>query len=191
RNVEFYALEFDYRKYWHFAKTFSMALRFSGGASTGATPKQYFLGGTTNWIGSRTFDATVYDVENLYFANVVTPLRGVPYYSLSGDRYGLINWELRFPFIQYLAMKYPLPIVLGNITGVVFTDIGAAWFGDNFKFGTSQGGNRLQDVHTGFGVGARMNLFGFALLRYDLAWTTDFNTISHSPTSYFSLGADF
>ncbi|MBD3257461.1 hypothetical protein GF377_03430, partial [candidate division GN15 bacterium] len=191
-DIEFYSVGLDYRKYWHIAKTASMAFRVSGGASFGETPKQYFLGGTTNWIGTRTLDAKVYEVENLYFADVVTPLRGEEYYGLSGDRYALVNWEFRFPTIQVLALRYPLPLVLSNVTGAVFTDMGAAWFGDDFKFGTSDGGNsRLVDVKTGFGVGLRLNLFGFALLRYDLAWSTDFYKVSDKPTSYFSFGADF
>ena len=191
-DIEFQSVEFDYRKYWHFKKTFSMALRLSGGASFGETPKQYFLGGTTNWIGTRTVDTKVYEVENLYFADVVTPLRSHKYYELSGDRYGLINWEFRFPMIQYLAMRFPLPIVLSNVAGALFTDVGAAWTGDDFKGGTSQDGDsRLHDIKTGFGFGMRMNLFGFMLLRYDLAWSTDFNSISDKPHYYFSFGADF
>ncbi len=191
-EVEFYAAELDYRRYWHFAKTYSMAFRVAGAASFGATPKQYFLGGTTNWIGSRDLDPTVYEVENLYFADVVTPLRGVPYYEISGDRYALVNWEFRYPVLQVLAMRFPLPLVISNIRGAVFADAGAAWFGNDFKFGTSEGGRtRLADVRSGFGFGLRMNLFGLALLRWDLAWGTDFNTVTDRPTSYFSLGADF
>ncbi|MEW6411409.1 MAG: hypothetical protein AB1483_02925 [Candidatus Zixiibacteriota bacterium] len=191
RDINFTAAELDYRKYWHFKKTFSIALRFSGGASFGSTPKQYFLGGTTNWIGNRTLDAEVFEVENLYFADVITPLRGVPYYELSGDRYGLVNAEFRFPMIDYFAMRFPLPIVISRVGGAIFTDIGSAWFGDNFKGGTSSGGqDRLQDIKMGFGFGMRMNL-GFFLLRYDLAWSTDLNRISDKPSYYFSFGADF
>jgi WD40 repeat protein len=191
-DVEFYSLEFDYRKYWHFAKTFSMAFRLSGGASEGNTPKQYFLGGTTNWIGNRTLDAKVYDVENLYFAEVVTPLRAARYYELSGNRYGLVNWEFRFPMVQYFAMRYPLPIVLSNVIGAVFVDAGSAWNNDHFKGGTTEGGrNRLLDIKTAFGVGMRLNLFGFALLRYDIAWPTDFYKVADKPLHFFSFGADF
>ena len=191
-EISFHSASLDYRRYWHLASTVSMAFRASGGASFGHTPKQYFLGGTTNWIGSRTLDAKVYDVENLYFADVVTPLRGQKYYGISGDRYALVNWELRFPLIQYFAMKYPLPLVLSNITGAVFTDIGSAWFGSKFKGGTTEGGiSRLQDIKAGFGCGMRINLFGFALLRYDVAWGTDFDRVSDRPTHYFSFGADF
>ncbi|MBN1211154.1 MAG: PD40 domain-containing protein [candidate division Zixibacteria bacterium] len=192
QDIEFYSVDFDYRKYWHWSKTFTFAFRMSGGASFGNTPKLYFLGGTTNWIGTRTLDDKVYNVENLYFAEVVTPLRGIPYYELSGNRYGLVNLEFRFPMIQYFAMRYPLPIVLGNINGAIFYDMGSAWYDDDFKGGTSQNGSsRLVDIKTGFGFGMRANLFGFLLLRYDLAWATDFNSVSDKPTYYFSFGADF
>ncbi len=191
RDINFTATEFDYRKYWHFKKTFSIALRFSGGASFGATPKQYFLGGTTNWIGNRTLDAEVFEVENLYFADVITPLRGIPYYELSGDRYGLVNAEFRFPLIDYFAMRFPLPIVISRVGGALFTDIGSAWFGSDFKGGTTSGGqDRLQDIKMGFGFGMRMNL-GFFLLRYDIAWATNLNDVSDKPSNYFSFGADF
>lgn len=191
-RVSFYSLEFDYRKYWHVVPGVSMAVRFSGGASFGRTPKLYWLGGTTNWIGTRTLDPKVYEVNNLYFSSVVTPLRGQEIYDLSGDRYGLINWEFRFPLVQYFAMKYPLPIVLGNITGVAFYDMGAAWTKSDFRGASTAGGvNRLQDIKTGFGVGMRMNMFGLALLRFDVAWATDFHDVSDHPTTYFSIGADF
>jgi len=191
-DISFYSASFDYRKYWHIARTFSMAFRVTGGASFGSTPKQYFLGGTTNWIGSRTLEASVYDVENLYFANVITPLRGQEYYGLSGDRYALINWEFRFPMVALFAMRYPLPIVLSNVTGAIFADIGSAWFGSDFKGGTSEGGrNRLHDIKSGFGFGARLNLLGIVLLRYDLAWATDGYKVSAHPRAYFSLGYDF
>jgi len=190
-DIDFSSFDLDYRKYWHFMKTFSMAFRLAGGASFGKTPKLYFLGGTTNWIGNRTLNAKVYEVENLYFADVVTPLRGVPYYELSGNRYGLVNWEFRFPMIEYFAMRFPLPLVISRVTGAIFTDVGAAWYDDHFKGGTSADGrSRLQDIHTGFGFGMRAN-FGFVLLRYDLAWSTDFYTVSDKPTYYFSFGADF
>ncbi len=191
-SMSFYSFGLDYRKYWNISKVASFAFRASGGASFGRTPKTYFLGGVQNWIGSRDLDSPVYEVENLYFADVVTPMRGLPIYGLAGDRYTAFNAELRFPLVQVLAFKYPLPLVFTNIQGVMFTDIGSAWYGSNFKGGTSEGGkDRLQDIHTGFGFGMRMNFAGLALLRYDIAWQTDFSKVSDRPTHYFSLGADF
>ena len=190
-DIDFQAAEFDYRKYWHMKKTYSMAFRLTGGASFGSTPKLYFLGGTTNWIGNRTLDARVYDVENLYFSSVVTPLRGLEYYDVSGNRFALANWEFRFPLIDYFIMRFPLPLAITRVKGAIFMDIGSAWTDNNFKLGTSEGsGSRLVDVYTGFGVGMRANL-GFAVLRYDVAWSTDFNTVGDKSNHYFSFGADF
>ncbi len=191
-KIDYYSAEFDYRSYENLRGGFSTGFRLAGGISEGSTPKQYFLGGTSGWIGSRDYDASVYEVENLYFADVITPLRGEEFYGLSGDRFALMNFEFRFPLIQYLVVKFPLPIVLANIQGTLFTDIGAAWSGNNFRLTTTENGNRrLRDLKSGFGVGVRTNLFGLALLRYDLAWSTDMYSISKEPTSYFSLGADF
>ena len=193
RNLTFHSLEFDYRKYWHIRGAFSAAFRLAGGVSEGKTPKRYFLGGTTNWIGSRTLDSAVYDVENLYFSEIVTPLRGIPYYGLSGNRFGLMNFEFRFPLVRILALGFPLPLVLGNVMGVAFTDVGASWFDNNFKGVVTDpnGSQHFNDIHTGFGCGMRLNVLGFALLRYDIAWTTDFAKVSDRPTHYFSIGADF
>ncbi|UCD16616.1 MAG: PD40 domain-containing protein [Candidatus Zixiibacteriota bacterium] len=190
-SLSYYSAEFDYRRYWHLKGLFSAAYRLSAGASWGETPKRYFLGGTTNWIGNMVVDAEVYDVENLYFADVVTPMRGFEYYELSGTRYFLSNFEFRYPFIDYLKMNFPLPLTIGYVTGALFLDFGAVWEGNNFKGGTSEGGDpRLQDIKSAFGFGIRANL-GIFVLRYDLAWKTDFNSIASRPKYYFSMGADF
>jgi hypothetical protein len=192
RKISFYSVDFDYRKYWHLKGLFSAAFRLSGGSSWGKTPKRYFLGGTTNFIGNVVVDANVYDVENLYFSQVVTPMRGFEYYELSGTRYFLTNFEFRYPFIDYLQMHFPLAIGLRYVTGSIFLDLGSTWDDDaKFKGGTSKNGPaRLQDIKSAFGFGIRANL-GFLLLRYDLAWKTDFGSVVAHPKSYFSLGADF
>ena len=190
-DISFTAVDLDYRKYWHFGENYSFAFRMAAGGSFGSTPKLYFLGGTTNYIGNRTVDAEVFEVENLYFADVITPLRGYDYYELEGNRYALANLEFRFPMIEYFAMRFPLPITLSRVIGAMFIDIGSAWTNSDFKGGTTEGGRkRLQDIKTGFGVGLRANL-GFVLLRYDVAWNTDFYNVGPHAEHYFSFGADF
>ncbi|MCP4705977.1 MAG: hypothetical protein GY865_15370, partial [candidate division Zixibacteria bacterium] len=190
-TVSFFAAEFDYRKYWHIKGLFSTAFRFSGGASWGKYPKRYFLGGTSNYIGNTIIDANVYNEENLYFASVITPLRGYDYYQFSGTRYFLSNFEFRYPFIDYLQTNFPLPMSIRYVTGAIFFDIGAAWSNDEtFKGGSSLGDPHLQDIKAGFGFGLRANL-GIFVLRYDLTWRTDLATVSHHPNYSFSLGADF
>ncbi len=190
-SVSFYAAEFDYRKYWHLKGLFSTAIRVSGGASWGKQPKRYFLGGTSNYIGSTVIDAQVYDEDNLYFASVITPMRGFDFYEFYGTRYFLTNLEFRYPFVDYLQTNFPLPMTIRYVTGALFLDLGAAWDNDEtFKGGSSVGDPHLQDIRAGFGFGMRANL-GIFVLRYDLAWKTNFATVSAHPNYSFSLGADF
>ncbi len=189
--VDYYAGELDYRNYRSLGHSFSMALKLSGGYSDGPHPKNYYLGGSTNRIGSVSVDDDVYSIQNLYFSRVITPLRGYDYYDLVGTRYAVSNLELHFPFIDYFQMRYPLHLGLSRIVGALFFDMGAAWSEhDGFKGATSRGGNRLLGIKSGFGFGARANL-GFLVLRYDMAWQTDFNSVAPHTKHYFSLGADF
>jgi len=121
---------------------------------------------------------------------VITPLRGYDYYEIGGKKFFLMNLELRYPFIDYLITKFPLPIFLSRITGAIFWDMGAAWDdNDKFKGAIGQGANRLNDIKASFGWGARVNL-GFLLLKFDTAWRTDLDKTS-KPRYYFSLGAEY
>ncbi len=191
RSLDYYAAEFDFRHYIRLGRPFSLAIKTAGGFSDGGHPKTYYLGGSTNKIGTISVGNDVYNVENLYFSGVVTPLRGYDYYELPGSRYAVTNFELHFPFIDYFVMRYPLHMGLSQIAGALFFDIGAAW-DDNtlFKGATSKGGTRLVGIKSGYGFGARANL-GFLVLRYDMAWRTDLKSVAPHTHHYFSLGADF
>jgi Tol biopolymer transport system component len=193
-SVEFYSGTFDWRRYFRFAKRYSIAVRASGGALGGEDAQRFYLGGTSAWIASTSARSDIYEAPNLYFGDYVVPLRGYELYELSGTRYGLVNLELRYPFIEYLKMRFPLPITIGYLTGAWFADIGAAWDDDDFKGVSSSGGENngphLEDIQMGFGFGARVNL-GLFVLKYDAAWRTDLDVISHKPRHYFSLGAEF
>jgi len=189
-SVNYYAGELDYRQYFSLGRPFSFAFRLAGGFSNGSTPKNYYIGGNTNKIGSVSVDNDVYNIENLYFSRVVTPLRGYDYYDIRGTRFLVTNYEIHFPFIDYFLMRYPLRLGLSSVTGALFLDMGAAWSqNSDFKGGDSEKGGLL-GIKSGFGFGARANL-GFLILRYDLAWRTDFNTVEPHTKHYFSLGANF
>ena len=189
-SIDYWALQFDFRKYYHFGKSYGLALRGTGGVSDGANPRQYYLGGTSNWIGSALPELDIYGVESLYFSKVITPLRGYNYYEIQGSRYAMANVEFRFPFIDYFIVRFPLPIVLTRMRGAVFLDVGAAWDDDKLFRGVSTHGPfRLAGIKSGFGYGARVNL-GFIVIKFDQAWKTDLNKVSE-PKYYFSLGAEF
>jgi Tol biopolymer transport system component len=190
RSVSYWAASLDFRKYIHIGGRFSTALRFTAGYSGGANPKRYFLGGTTNWLKNVDVAQEIYNVDNLYFGEVITPLRGYDYYEVGGRKFFLFNLELRYPFVDYLITAFPLPMFLSRITGAIFWDMGAAWDdNDKFKGAIGTGTNRLEDIKAAFGYGARVNL-GFLLLKFDTAWRTDLDKTS-KPRYYFSLGAEY
>jgi outer membrane protein assembly factor BamA len=148
----------------------------------------------SNWINYQYRDLPddFFEQDAFYFSSIETPLRGYPYYDKLGTRFALANVEFRFPFVHYLILGFPLPMGFQNIRGAVFMDAGSAWNDDKaFKPFESDpaGGFRLKDLAAGYGFGVRMNL-GYFILRYDLAWGTDFASTT-SPISYFSLGAEF
>jgi len=190
-GVAYQALTADARQYTRISGRYGLAWRLGAGISGGDSPKRFYLGGVSNWIGSRIAESGVYDVEGLYFSEVVTPFRGYDYYAISGNKYAVFNGEFRFPFVDQLAIRFPLPMVLTRIGGVLFTDMGSAW-SDNkvFQGATGVGGFRLKDIRAAFGYGLRANL-GFVVLRFDEAWRTNWRTVEPRPAFYFSLGADY
>lgn len=189
-SKDYWAAEFDYRKYWHIKGLYSVALRAAGGASFGNDRKTYYLGGTTNYIGTTGSNDNVYTVESFYFSKIITPLRGYDYFQFHGSKYSVVNLEFRYPFVEYFAMSFPLPIAISQLSGALFYDAGATWTRNvEFKGVSSENATHLVGIQSGFGMGARINL-GIFLLRYDLAWAWDLQQTS-KPHHYFSFGAEF
>jgi len=212
-DVSYTSVEIDYRKYFRFQKYYNFVARFGFGTSFGKDPRMFFLGGTENWLNARIASIPTYieSTRDLFFARFPAPLRGYYYYEEYGRKYFLTNFEFRFPFIQYLALGWPIPIIIGNISGTLFTDIGSAWekydesvrFVDDIKerevvfdksfHGAGQNDNNtfyLDDIKMSWGVGMRMNL-GFAILRLDTAWRILQKEKDPKPIFYISIGPDF
>ena len=80
-----------------------------------------------------------------------------------------MNLEVRFPFINYLALGFPLKMIFGNIRGHAFVDVGAAW-DDRSEFSTKDwpsryGGNNIGDyspIVMTSGLGTKINLGYFS-----------------------------
>jgi Tol biopolymer transport system component len=189
----FVSLLADYRTYFRFFTDHSLAIRFSGGFSEGNNPQRFFIGGIDNWI-NRTYATTevpINSAADFAFLTAALPLRGYNYAEQIGTRYTLMNIELRFPLIRYLVTG-GLPILLSNVQGVAFLDVGAAWQKnrDLRLFKKDRFDNLItDDLLMGTGVGARV-FFLYFLLRFDVAWAYNINGFSQ-PKFYFSLGADF
>ncbi len=108
-------------------------------------------------------------------------LRGYRRFSIRGEKIVFTSHELRFPFIDALDIKFPiLSMAFRGIRGALFFDAGNAWNGNDFN-----------GLLGSFGFGARMNLGGFLVLRFDVGRTTDFKKVSDKWFTQFFFGWDF
>ena len=188
-DLAFQTFRFDFRQYFSFFREYSFAARLSGAFSQGENAQTFFLGGQSNWINYRFSEDPNYgDVEELYFSDIVTPLRGANYYAQAGNRCFLMNAELRFPFVHFLYLGFPTNILFQNIRGAIFADIGSAWNSENLVLNSSLWKSE-NEILQGYGTGVRIFL-GYFLLKIDAAWTPENSTWS-KPKYYFSVGADF
>ena len=115
-----------------------------------------------------------------YYLGGSWDLRGYRLWSLRGDKIFLVSTELRYPFLDLLYFKLPfLGIGFPRIRGAVFCDAGNAW------------NNDLEDIKGSIGIGWRVNLGGFLVLRYDIGKRTDFRELDNSLFTQFFFGWDF
>jgi surface antigen Omp85-like protein len=95
--------------------------------------------------------------------------------QLLGSRVAFGNAELRFPLVRRFDLGL-LPVSLPPVDGLFFYDIGLAWsHGQKVVWDNSVNqnvANTRAPVHS-YGAGIRLNLFGFALLRWDYAIALD------------------
>jgi len=193
-GLDFSTVMGDIRTYGKLGEGFSVALRLAGGASFGANPMRFYLGGTENWINWQ------YERDNITIGESIReyafsvpglPLRGYNFDRISGSKYALANFEFRFPLFRYLILG-ALPIGFQDIQGNLFLDAGTAWSDTKSLklFGKNSNGNIIsKDLLFGTGFGTRIALFGLPF-KYDMAWSYDLNKFS-TPKHYFSLALDF
>ncbi|MDE3056609.1 MAG: PD40 domain-containing protein [Bacteroidota bacterium] len=192
-SLNFQTFTLDYRTYFPFWHNYDFVVRWSGGASLGANPQRFFIGGTDGWI-NREFENNTIPIQSVAdyaFLTPALPLRGFNYNAQNGTKFALMNYELRFPLIQYLVTG-GVPLAFQNITGVTFFDVGSAWTNTDKWQGLAKspsGSTVTKDLLVGTGFGVRIILFGLPL-RFDVAWS--YNIAGFSiPKYYISLGEDF
>lgn len=213
-RIEFQTFKFDARKYYRIGRDYTIAARIMFGKSMGRDAQKFFLGGTDYWLfglgetdgkkdrsqyGEVVLDTTNESLlEDIYFTEYATPLRGSRYAERFGTNVVLANFEFRFPFINYLALGFPLKAIFGNIRGHAFLDVGAAWdkkeeFSDLQVLQKKYSG-RLppgsSPFVTNFGLGVKIFL-GYFLLRIDTAWDVNPDGGYSRPQYIFSLGPDW
>jgi Tol biopolymer transport system component len=192
-SLNFQTFTLDYRTYLSFWRDYDFVARWSGGLSMGANPQHFFIGGTDGWLNREFENGTIpiQSVADYAFLTPALPLRGFNYNAQNGTKFALMNYELRFPLIQYLVTG-GVPLAFQNITGVTFLDVGSAWT-DSHAWQALEKipntGTVTKDLLVGTGFGMRIILFGLPL-RFDVAWS--YNVAGFSiPKYYISLGEDF
>lgn len=171
---------------------FNIATRFTGAASFGPDPQQFFIGGMDGmWINSRFADQgiPIEDAEDYSLLSPVFPLRGTSWGESTGSKYGLVNLELRVPLLY--GGGGLLASIIPYLGGTVFIDAGAAW-NDELSLTrtlTQTGETVTDDLLMSAGIGLRAFLFGYPV-RVDFAWPYDIQQWGPMRV-YFSLGADF
>ncbi|MBX7156036.1 MAG: peptidase MA family metallohydrolase [Candidatus Kapaibacterium sp.] len=194
-----------------YRQIYGFMARFSGGASLGADPRNFFMGGVDNWINrgaiayTSTTDPQLFqNPEDFAFMNLPMPVRGFEISQSIGSKYFLTNLEFRFPLFQALVAG-PLPIMLDGVMGSFFLDLGTSWSSSDLgvigfrspqyitlvdNVGNTSQRRRYTEgtILMSTGIGMRTVFLGYPV-RVDVAWRKDGDTWSE-PNWLFSLGLD-
>lgn len=151
----------DWREYKQLSSRTLLAARFFGAYSQGNYPNFYYFGG-------------------------LNTVRGYDFRTIVGSQAGFANLEFRFPLVDVLAT--PL-VVIQQMRGVLFFDIGAAKFEDQpFEFRNDDG--RFVDAKASIGWGISFRLFGLPL-NWDFAKRFDGKETEGGFRTSFWIGDTF
>jgi hypothetical protein len=200
----------DVRHYIKIHREFIWANRFAASASYGPTKLLYYLGGVDNWMGYYINNVPMFDEttpvnrqENYGFQALATNMRGFSQNIRNGNKFALINSELRLPFVRYLAGHPLRSNFLNSLQIVGFGDIGTAWSGKSPWSGENAYDNTVikngpvvvvldtnrEPIVGGYGGGLRAQVFGY-FVRADLAWGVENGYVLPS-IFYLSFRLDF
>ncbi len=189
KKSDMVVLGLDFRKYTKIHRELIWANRFAASTSFGPTKLVYYLGGVDNWMGYLFNSGGMFDnsipvssKENYGFQALATNMRGFKQNIRNGTNFALINSEIRWPFVRYIA-GHPLKSnFLNSLQLVGFGDAGTAWTGkdpwsglnsydtEEYKNGpiTVTLDSNRQPIVYGFGLGLRAQLLGY-FIRADWA----------------------
>ncbi len=95
--------------------------------------------------------------------------------QLLGSRVTVANAELRFPLIRRIELGF-LPVNLPPLDGLFFYDVGLAWSSGQSVYGARPSPYDVQTQRyplRSYGAGIRLNLFNYAIVRWDYAIPID------------------
>jgi len=197
----------DARHYQPVLKYSVLAGRLAATTTFGSEKILYYLGGVDNWLFRSFNEETPPPVgQDFAYQTIASNIRGFQYNIRNGNSYALANAELRVPILRYIWPRSTKSFVK-NFQIIGFYDIGTAWqgtspFNDENPLNTiilvDNEANPNVEVKVryfrdpivqGYGVGARMTLFGY-FLRFDYGWGVETGVVQ-DPRFYFSTGYDF
>ena len=130
-----------------------------------------------------------------FYIGGLDPIRGYNYDVFSDPNMGTIKFEYRFPFVDMLRLAWPIPLIIHNLSGVLFWDFGAVWDNpDKTSFAHVSNDIMYFDaIKSGLGMGIRMNFFNYFKIIFDYASTYDGHSILPIDKwrGYLSIGYDF
>ena len=192
------------RKYIVIHRNLIWANRFAAGVSFGPQKLIYIMGGTDNAFNPKFEPTTPFATENNYiFQTLVTNMRGFYQNVRNGDKFAVINTELRWPIFSYFARNPIRSDFIKNFQIIGFTDVGTAWNGPSpyseenvINTRTITRGDlqvvldsQKEPIVAGVGFGLRSRLFGY-FIRADWAWGIE-DGIVLPREFYISLATDF
>jgi len=95
--------------------------------------------------------------------------------QLLGSRVAVANFELRFPLLRKVELGF-LPVDLPPLDGLFFYDAGLAWSAGQSVYLTRPENYNISTQRyplKSYGFGLRLNLFNYAILRWDFAIPVD------------------
>jgi hypothetical protein len=156
-NVNYYSVIADYRHYIRLGQRSALASRFWLFYNNGKESRRFVMGGSWD-------------------------LRGFDRWSIRGEKLWLTSHELRFPFVDELAIRFPFfGLSFFSFRGALFFDAGSAW------------DKEYRETLGSVGGGLRLNLGGILVLRYDLGKRIEdnFNRFQDGLFHQFFFGYDF
>ena len=212
-ELNFNTFKLDLRHYHKIHRELIFAGRLFYARSFGNDPKDFLLGGMSNWLfndtdnenneGDPLFDPVDEDNSDILFVEYVTNMRGFDYNKFSGNNALLFNAELRFPVIKFFNSGPIASNFFRNLQLIGFYDLGSAWTGNSpladensLNTETIEAGNFKAKINNfgsawlaSYGTGVRTVLLGY-YLKFDVAWPIEDYEVG-SPQFYLTLGYDF
>jgi len=160
----------DYRRYYMIAFPFSFSIRGLALGRLGRDGDRFpaFIG-YPDFVRGYTFGS--YTSGECSFAASGSSTGCGELDQLLGSRVAVFSAEFRFPLVRSLTLGF-LPIGFPPIEAALFYDAGIAWYGNStLHLSRPATPNMAVDrwPMTSYGVGVRINLLGFTVLRIDYA----------------------